>query len=206
MLLCSCIGSVALAAAGQSNTTTTDAVPAATTAPTMIAQQTSVSTGPAPTAQPTQKPTPTPKPTPKPTPDMYDANTAVAYAKQVLGGLSLSGKITKVTDDGGMHVTEYIPGNSIWDHSTAKTMIETDSFNIEQALWKSQLGSVEPAIYVNIQSDLTDQYGNPTVDDMGTVALSYDTEQKFNWSGLDYQTAWDNQDYDQQWLLPDLNK
>ena len=41
---------------------------------------------------------------------------------------------------------------------------------------------------------------------MGTVALSYDTEQKFNWNNLDYQTAWDNQDYDQQWLLPDLNK
>src|SRR5258708_7766600 len=76
MLLCSCIGSVAFPAAGQSNTTTTDAVPTATTAPTMIAQQTNVSTGPASTAQPTQKPTPTPKPTPKPTPDMYDANTA----------------------------------------------------------------------------------------------------------------------------------
>lgn len=151
----------------------------------------------------TPAPTDTPVP-PTPTPNLNTDSGVVAYAKNILSGLSPHGSITQVDNNGGLHVVDYISSKMFLSNSAARDDVQQDCFFIEQALWTSRLNLVEPAIYVDVQSDLVDKYGNSSRGDIGKVALSRDTEKKFNWANLDYQTAWNNKIFDQQWLLPDI--
>jgi hypothetical protein len=151
-------------------------------------------------------PTDTPVP-PTPTPNLSTEAGLVAYTKNVLSGVTLSGSITSVTAEGEvLHVTEYIDGNGVWDNSAAKTDVQDDSFTIQKAIWTdSKLKPNVSVVYVDIQSDLTDAYGNTSKGDIGRANLMADTAAKFNWNNLSAQDAWNNQDYNSQWMLPSLN-
>lgn len=153
----------------------------------------------------TPVPTDTPAP-PTPTPDLNTETGMVAYIKSVLSGVTLSGSVTSVTAEGEvLHVTEYIDGNSVLDNSAAKSDVQNDSFTIQKAIWTDgRLKGNVSVVYVDIQSDLTDAYGNTSKGDIGRANLMAGTAAKFNWSGLSAQDAWNNQDYDSQWMLPDI--
>ncbi len=148
-----------------------------------------------------------PKPTPSPTPKLSFRQRVEADTKEVLNNISdpLYGELKSVVyseDSKTVTIKYYISANAIWDHGHARNMIKINCFSIEKAVWESNIAHKSTNVMVIIQSDLTDQYGKSKIDDMGNVDLSTDTAHKFNWDGLNFNSAWDV--YDSTWLLPNL--
>lgn len=152
------------------------------------------------------------KPTPTPTPvDLKTHQGVEAYASTVVGqmetkpyGQFMGGAYTESTKQ--LQLLFYIPSSMVPDNGHLKNMIETNSYDVEQAIWTSKLKGVVGTVVVHTQGDLVDKYGNNVKGEVGTVTLKADTAKLFNWNNLTFDKAWDNQIYDNQWMLPDVAK
>lgn len=153
---------------------------------------------PEPTFIPTTIPTTAPTPTPQPTPTTEQQLLSIAQKSGALGKnmtvkYSASSNTAKITETIGV----------AWSKASAKRDIQFDCFDIQKAVWTSQMHV--SGIEVDILGPLVDKYGNESTGLIGTCTLLDTTAQKVNWSNLSPRIAWQNQIYDDQWLLPDLN-
>jgi len=100
----------------------------------------------------------------------------------------------------GLVITETIGAQP--DHITYRANIEDDCFFIQQAIWKSNINLA--AVEVHILGPLTDPQGRTKTDPIGICGLKEQTEQKFSWSNLTSNQAWNH--YDAIWMRPELYK
>ncbi|EFH85667.1 hypothetical protein [Ktedonobacter racemifer] len=155
----------------------------------------------------TPVPTDTPVP-PTPTPNLKTTRGVEAYVTQLLGSGIGGAQVTKVTYDPDQKSLEvYFYQDAFWDNGSAKTEIEFDCFNVLKDIWMDNtLKGMLTFVTFHLQSKLTDVYGNSSTDDIGRATLTKDTASKFHWDNLSEQDAWNNQIYDDQWMLPDIAK
>lgn len=101
-----------------------------------------------------------------------------------------------------LQVEFYIPSSMVQDTNGLKTMIESNCFYVEEAIWTSKLnGAIDTAV-VHVQADLQDKYGNVSKNEVGFAMVSAVTAPLFNWKNLSFDAAWNNNDYDKQWMSP----
>lgn len=157
----------------------------------------------APTAAitPTETPIPTQAPTPTPTP----TPSLQSQASQVVGGANLTGKVKNVAEDSGLVTVNDDIGDGNLTNGLTVTEIKSDCFNAQQALWK-QLGDQISEVDVNVYENVVDQYGNTSNQSVAHCALKKATEQQFNWDNLDYDQAWNNNDYDSEYIASFLTQ
>lgn len=159
---------------------------------------------------PTPTDTPVP-PTPTPTPiDLTTYQGVEAYTKNIIDNMSTVsfGQLDRVayaTNTKELQVTFYISSDQVLDDNHMKDMIKINCYNVEQTIWTSRLKGVINQAIVHIQSDLVDRYGNESKGEVGNVVLTAATAKLFNWNNLNFNSAWDNETYDRQWMLPSLN-
>ncbi|GHO45166.1 hypothetical protein [Ktedonospora formicarum] len=161
------------------------------------------------TPYPTDTPVP---PTPTPTPVNLKTHQGVeAYATSVIDHMKMSpyGQFEGVAytqKTKQLQLLFYIPSSTVLNGNHLKNMIESNCYDVEHAIWTSKLKGVVSTVAVHIQSDLVDRYGHNSKGDAGYVVLKANTEKRFVWDNLSIEDAWNNQIYDEQWLLPDVAK
>lgn len=87
-----------------------------------------------------------------------------------------------------------------WDAKGATVEVESIVFDCFKGYYTSPHASAVKDVKVVVNGPLTDAYGNTSTGLYGDAELSRVTAAPFNWKGLDYQTAWDNNIYDDQFM------
>jgi len=142
----------------------------------------------------------TPKPTPKPTPTpsvkqkienaIQNDEGAVTFCYIVdtkTSMVEVTGQIVTITENASQ-------APSGVDSDRAKECI----FYVEKDAWTS--GTALTSVTVHVEVLLQDQYGKQFIGDLARATLNKDTEQKFVWENLDYNSAWAV--YDSTYQLP----
>lgn len=162
-VLAICSGAGALATAGSPQPT-----PTATTTGAQAAQA------------PTDTPTSTPKPTATPT-------TSQRVQKLVSDNASdaKSIKTTYASNDVEVNITL----NEQLDQSDARSTIQQNCFQIEQALWTGHIAKLDD-VNIAFSGPATDKFGNPVTVPYGECDLGHASAAKFNWSNLNQESAW----------------
>ena len=158
----------------------------------------------------TPQPTDTPIQTPTPI-NLTTRQGIEVYAKQILDNLSpvpygSREGIVYTENTKELQVLFYISSNQVLDNNNLKNMIEINCFDAQKALWTSKLKRIVNSIIIHIQSDLVDKYGNQSKGEVGTATLTSATNLMIQWDNIDFGSAWDNQVYDDQWMLPSIEK
>ncbi len=198
----------ALLVLGLINSIITGTLRQTTTTPSIVQPTQQVTTQPTqpPATQPTQEITPEPTsiptipPTPTPEPTLTTEQQVLQIA-QNSGALGSNITVKYYASSNSAKITETI--ESAWSKASAKRYIQDDCYHFQKAVWTSHIKV--SSIDVNVLGPLVDKYGKQSIGLVGSCTLLDTTAQKINWSNMDYRTAWENQIYDYQWLLPDLN-
>lgn len=117
----------------------------------------------------------------------------------VLDSVSKFGELRKSTFNSGSVLVSYYLADDVGMGQTVDA-IKFDCFSAQKAIWQSvkQINEVS----ISIHGPLVDQYGHQSDGNIGLCSLKMDTEARFDWSGLDQDSAW--KVYDNVWLLPNL--
>ena len=84
---------------------------------------------------------------------------------------------------------------------TERGVIQRDTYDIMDALYASDLHPT--SVTVRVFGPFTDKYGNTSNQQWAVAVLTKPTEEKFNWTGLTYRSAWavyDQAEYLMDWL------
>ena len=152
--------------------------------------------------------TSTGNPTPAPTSVPTATPTPKSVAQQVHDLVSNAGMLGKTTTTYGYtdNPKAVIVKDNIGDGNLTNSLtvgeIHLECFNAQKALWTSHLDLTE--VLVQVSMNVVDQYGNQSNQIVATCDLVQATAQKFNWSNLDQESAW--QDYDNTTIAPFLTK
>jgi hypothetical protein len=126
--------------------------------------------------------------TPTPTPTFVHRITDIVTHHRPDGtSSSLNGVITGATQNGSdyrVDVTESEPLGA-WD---ARIAIQADTYDILDALYASSLHPT--SVTVRVFGPVMDKYGNTSNGQWAVAVLTEQTEEKFNWKGLSYRSAW----------------
>lgn len=125
--------------------------------------------------------------TPTPTPTFVHQVTDIVTHHKADDDYSwLHGVITGAACDsaGICHVDDTLP-----DAFERKDDIQVDCYAIFDAMYKSSLHIQQ--LTINLFGNVTDKYGNSSKGEIAMAMLTKQTEEKFNWKGLEFWTAWD---------------
>lgn len=131
--------------------------------------------------------TPTDTPAPSPTPTLvHQITDIVTHHKSDDGYSKLHGVLTGAACDsaGICHVDDTEP-----DAFERKDDIQVDCYAIFDALYNSKLNIQQ--LTINIFGNVVDKYGNSHKAVIARAMLTKQTEEKFNWKGLEFWTAWE---------------
>jgi hypothetical protein len=155
----------------------------------------------------TPQPTPTsaaPTSTPWRMPTLIPTNTPLTLDQQ-LQHVTLTA-VQAVTV--GRHATVdaffgvVIETEMLDDCCTRVDDIHLECFNLMNAIWHDSMSSHIKVVQIHLEGNLVDQYGRPSIGDVGRCMLTRDTEKKFVWDNLNQDSAWEVYDY--TWTLPSL--
>lgn len=125
--------------------------------------------------------------TPSPTPTLvHQITDIVTHHKSDDGYSKLHGVLTGAACDsaGICHVDDTEP-----DAFERKDDIQVDCYAIFDALYNSKLNIQQ--LTINIFGNVVDKYGNSHKAVIARAMLTKQTEEKFNWKGLEFWTAWE---------------
>jgi hypothetical protein len=141
-------------------------------------------------------------PTPEPvTPTSPPIPTPTQTQEQMLAGLipDTLGQIQKTSiANQQVSVTDYFEDDT--GKGATLDAIKQDCFVLQQAIWQSSIPT--SGVTINITGPLVDPYGKQSTGNIGVCVLTRQTEGRFDWSGLDRDSAWGV--YDSTWVLPDI--
>lgn len=135
-------------------------------------------------AQSAQASTDTPAPTPKPTATL----TASQRVQKLVSDNASDAKSIKTTYTGN-DVEVNITLNEQLDQSDARSTIQQNCFQIEQALWTGHIAKLDD-VNIAFSGPATDKFGNVVTVPYGECDLGHASAAKFNWAGLTQQSAW----------------
>lgn len=135
-------------------------------------------------AQAAQAPTDTPAPTPSPT-----ATLTTSQRVQKLVSDNASDAKSIKTTYAGNDVSVTITLNEQLDQGAARSTIQQNCFQIEQALWTGHIAKLDD-VNIAFSGPATDKFGNPVTVPYGECDLGHTTAAKFNWSNLNQESAW----------------
>jgi hypothetical protein len=93
-----------------------------------------------------------------------------------------------------------LPSDLKLDNQITRTMIETNCFAVQHALWTNAIPLEQVTIVV--RGSLINQPGHTSVGYLWTAILHKKTARLFKWNTLSFTSAWN--DYDEQWLIANL--
>lgn len=149
------------------------------------------STGPTATPQPTA----TKAPIATPNPQAVYTNLAQQNCKDTSGD-----PITTKWDPASQTVTITTTMGETWDVNSMQIAVKSDVFNCFHGFYSSPHATQVQDVVVTINGPIVDQYGNSSTGLYGSAELTRQTASKFQWNNIDYETAWDNNDYDNQFV------
>lgn len=145
-------------------------------------------------------PTQLPKPTPTPT-LVHRITDIVTHHKPDGTSDELEGIITGATQNGSVYQVDVTEKATLLGAVTERGVIQRDTYDIMDALYASDLHP--NSVTVRVFGPFTDKYGNTSNQQWAVAALTKPTEEKFNWAGLTYRSAWavyDQAAYLMDWL------
>jgi hypothetical protein len=197
MFVCSCCASLgSLASAGSQPTSNVSQPSGHTGGPPSQPTKTPAKTPAKTTPTPASPAAPTATPQPTATPNPLDA------AKKAITDALNDGKgVTLTWDAKTKTLTVEHDASDNLTNDLIKVGIKDDTFRIMKAVY-TKTGLHPSAVIVHDNGPTTDKYGNSGKGPWGTATLYSTTASLFNWSGLDYESAW--ADYDYSWFINGL--
>ncbi|HEY7350295.1 MAG TPA: hypothetical protein VH599_18405 [Ktedonobacterales bacterium] len=140
--------------------------------------------------------------TPTPTPTLvHQITDLVTHYKPDGTSDNLQGVITGAAQNGTIYRVDITEKKTKLGALTARGVIQRDTYDIMDALYASSLHPT--SVTVRVFGPFTDKYGNTSNEEWALAILTKETEEKFNWKGLTYRSAWavyDQAKYLMDWL------